>query len=200
MTIAITVSGRGGAFGVGSISEEQYEYWIDHEEDLAAAFQQSLDQKDLPEDIKIEDYYDAFNDVGATYGLYEDSLHIKITNNQNQINFDGSYSEYYDFYDLGNFEDETIEEHIEQSTELYVPFLEQDIGYFVYWSDYQKGILINCQISAENLDPNKLKFSFCDLNGESSLITSMSYNQIPLDIDLSGMLPYSFECSLHRNI
>ena len=196
MTITITVSGRGGAFGVGSISEEQYEYWINHEEDLAAAFQQSLDQEALPDDIKIEDYYDAFEDIGATYGLYEDSLHIKITDNHDQTIFDGSYSEYYDFYDLGNCEEEVIEEH----AELYVPFMEEDIGYFVYWADYQKGILMNCQISAEIFDPNKLKFSSCDLNGESSLITAMSYNQIPLDIDLSGMLPYSFECSLHKNI
>ena len=195
MSITITITGNGGAFGVGNISDEQYNYWILHEEKLLEAFQQNLDQSDIPEDAQIEDYYDAFEDVGATYGLYEDSLHIKITNNQNQTIFDGNYSEYYDFYDLGNFADDVTGEH----TELYVPFMEDDWGYFVYWRNYQKGTFINCTISEKVFDPKKLSFSSCDLNGEKLLITALTYDGIPLDIDLSGMKSISVECSLHFN-
>lgn len=194
MAITITISGNGGAFGVGNISEEQYNYWILHEDKLLEAFQQSLDQSDIPADAQIEEHYDAFDDIGSVYGLYEDSMEIQISDATEKIIFKGSYSEYFDFFDLDIFDDDSGEH-----TELYVPFMEDDWGYFVYWRNYQKGTFINYVISEEAFDPRKLSFSSCDLNGEETLITDITYDGKALDIDPSGMRSTSVECSLHFN-
>ncbi len=195
MSITITISGNGGAFGVGNISEEQYSYWINNEENMLDAFQQNLDQSDIPEDAQIEDYYDAFNDVESVYGLYEDELEIQITDAKNNLIFRGSYSDFYDYCNTVDSDHELITEH----TELYVPFMEDDWGYFLYWRNYQKGIFINCVVSDDDFDPKKITFSSCDLNGQATLITEAMYDSAPLDIDLSGMTSLSVECSLHFN-
>jgi hypothetical protein len=195
MSITITVSGSGGAFGVGSISEDQYEYWIDREEDVVSAFQQDLDQSDVPENAQIDNHYDSYDDIGSVYGLYEDDVMIKITDSSDNVLFEGGYEDYFEFFNLSDIEDELTEDH----AELYVPFMEQDSGYFVYWRNYQDGSFINCMLSEDKFDPRKLSFSSCDLNGEETLITSLSYDGIPLDIDLSDMSSISLECSLHEN-
>jgi len=194
MAITITITGNGGAFGVGNISEEQYNYWILNEEKLLEAFQQSLDQSDIPTDAQIEEHYDAFDDIGSVYGLYKDSMQIQISDASKKIIFKGTHSEYFDFFDLDIFDDDSGEH-----TELYVPFMEDDWGYFVYWRNYQKGTFINCVISKEVFDPKKLSFSSCDLNGEETLITDLTYAGKALDIDPSGMKSTSVECSLHFN-
>jgi len=195
MSFTITVSGQGGAFGVGSITEEQHEYWSEHEADLQDAFTQNLDQSDVPEDAQIEQYYDAFDDIGSEYGLDEESVMIKIVDDSNQVIFDGSYSDYVDLYSDTVTDDEMMDEH----SELYVPFTDDQPGYFVFWSDKQSGIMIDCLITDTQFDPKKLAFSSCDLNGEIELITALSYDGDPLDIDLSGMSSDSIECTLHEN-
>ena len=97
MSITITVSGSGGAFGVGSISEDQYEYWIDREEDVVSAFQQDLDQSDVPENAQIDNHYDSYDDIGSVYGLYEDDVMIKITDSSDNVLFEGGYEDYFEF-------------------------------------------------------------------------------------------------------
>jgi hypothetical protein len=196
MAITITITGSGGAFGIGNISEEQYNYWIDHEDDLVGVFQQDLNQTDIPTDAQIEDHYESFNDIGSTFGLYEDSVNIKILDSKKNVVFDGSYSDFYDSLEQENLDDDLIENH----DELYVPFMEDDWGYSVFWRNYQKGTFIDCVISTDSFDPSKLKFSSCDLNGQDTLITSASYEGISLDIDISGMTSNSIEISLHSNI
>lgn len=195
MPITITITGNGGAFGIGNISEEQYSYWINNEENMLEAFQQSLDQSDIPSDAQIEDYYDSFDDIGSVLGLYENSLHIQITDAKNNLIFNGNYGDFYDHCHSIDPDHELTTDH----TELYVPFMEDEWGYFVYWRNYQKGVFINCVISEDNFDPKKLTFSSCDLNGEETLITSAAYNGMDLDIDLSGMESTSVECSLYEN-
>lgn len=194
MTITINISGNGGAFGVGNISEEQYDYWILHEEKLLEAFHQNLDQSNIPSDAQIQEHYDAFDDIGSVYGLYEDSVQIQITDANEKVIFKGTYGEYFDFFNLDIFDDDSGEH-----TELYVPFMEDDWGYFVYWRNYQKGTFINCIISEQVFDPKKLSFSSCDLNGNETLITEVTYDGKALDIDPSGMVSTSVECSLHFN-
>ncbi len=194
MSITITISGNGGAFGVGNISEEQYSYWINNEENMLDAFLQNLDQSDIPADARIEEHYDAFNDIGSVYGLYEDSMQIQINDANEKTIFKGTRREYFDFFNLDIFDDDSGEH-----TELYVPFMEDDWGYFVYWRNYQKGTFIDCVISEKVFDPKKLSFSSCDLNAEETLITEITYDGKVLDIDPSGMRSTSVECSLHFN-
>jgi len=198
MKYKITISGSGGAFGCGEITEEQYDYWTnpENEEYLVDALQQDIDQDELgvPEEAKFNDYYDSYTSVGSEYGLFENSTNIRIETETAEVLYDGSLQEYDKHFDLNIFD-----EYIQSIGELYVPFMASEPGVFLFWEDYQRGVLIRAEFEAASFEPSKLVFFECDLNGGNPLVTGVQYDGVDLELDLSGMDSKSIEFSLHDN-
>ena len=98
MKYKITISGNGGAFGCGEITEEQYDYWTDpkNEEYLSDALQQTLDEDEMeiPVEARFEDHYDSYDDIGSTYGLFEDATNIRIETESGEVLYDGLLTGY----------------------------------------------------------------------------------------------------------
>ena len=73
MTIySIEITSRGLDVGIGKITQAQYEYWSDEdrEYDLTDALQSSYDYEgnETPEECKLYDYYNEYEDVLFTFG------------------------------------------------------------------------------------------------------------------------------------
>lgn len=199
MKYSIVISGRGGDFGCGSITSEQYDFWSDsdNEEYLLDALQQNLDGDiDIPAEASFDGYYDQYDDVGHVFGLYEDSISIQIKDERGEIFFAGSYGEYLTKYK--DPEDYFEDWPIAGGDELYAPFTANNPGNFVFWKLLQKGSFIKTTIESEKFEPRKLMVDCWDVEG-STVITNFSYNEVELEVNYSGMDAYSFEAELSRN-
>lgn len=199
MKYSIVISGSGGDFGCGSITDEQYEFWSDpdNEEYLSAALQQHLDEDvAVPEGAEFDGYYDQYDDVGHVFGLYEDSISIEIKEESGAIFFSGTYEEY-----LAKYKDpeDCLEDWpVDNSDELYAPFTEANTGAFVFWKLWQKGVFIDQIIEVEQFDPRKLTVDFCDVEG-NAVISSFAYDGKSLEINYSGMSANGFDAELSWN-
>jgi hypothetical protein len=199
MKYSIVISGRGGDFGCGSITAEQYDFWSDpdNEEYLSDALRQNLDE-DLvvPEGAELDGYYDQYDDVGHVFGLYEDSISIEIKDASGKEFFAGSYGEYLTKYK--DPEDYFEDWPIAGGDELYAPFTANNPGAFVFWKVLQKGCFIKTTIESEHFDPRKLMIDSWDVEG-STVVTRFTYDEVELEVNYSGMDAYSFEAELSWN-
>ena len=196
MKYSIVISGSGGDFGCGSITDEQYEFWSesDNEEYLSEALQQDLDDKLIVPNGASLGHYDQYDDVGRVFGLYEDSIAIAIKDEKGKVFFTGSYGDFLDKYKEDDFEDWPIE----NSDELYAPFTENQTGGFVFWKLWQRGVFINQVLELAEFDPRKLTVDFCDVEG-NAVISNFAYDGNPLEVNYSGIDVNGFEVELSWN-
>lgn len=198
MKYSIVISGRGGDFGCGSITDEQYEFWSDsdNEESLSEALQQDLDDELVIPDGASLGYYDQYDDIGHVFGLYEDSIDIAIKDEKGKVFFAGSYG---DFLDKFKDPDDCTEDWpISEGHELYAPFTEKNTGAFVFWRVLQSGTFIDKTIEVQEFDPRKLTVEFWDVEG-NAVISDFAYDGEPLEVNYSGMDANGFEAELSWN-
>ena len=127
--------------------------------------------------------------------MFEDTTNILIETESGEVIYNGLLTGYGKHFDLDLFEDE----YIQGGDELYKPFMESESGVFLFWEDFQRGVLIDTEIETEKFEPAKLVFFECDLNGDNQLVTSIQYDGIELEFDFSGMNSKSMEFTLHDN-
>jgi len=196
MKYSIVISGSGGDFGCGSITDEQYEFWsdLDNEEYLSEALQQNLDDELIVPDSAALGHYDQYDDIGHVFGLYEDSIDIAIKDEKGKVFFAGSYGYFLDKFKEDDFEDWPIVE----GGELYAPFTDQNTGAFVFWRVLQSGAFIDKTIEVPEFDPRKLTVDFWDVEG-NAVISNFVYDGDPLEVNYSGMDANGFEVELSWN-
>ncbi|MBU3620344.1 hypothetical protein [Polynucleobacter sp. CS-Odin-A6] len=197
MKYKITITGSGGDFGCGSISEEQYDFWSDesNQQYLADALQESLDEDllEVPAEAQFSEHYSQYGDVGSVTGIYEDDFHILVTDPKGTTIFSGTFSDLYALHE----DSEDI--NTDDSGELYVPFTAAEEGFYIYWEDFRSGTYIETEIETAHFDPLKLKFEFWDLNGGTPLYSKVFYEDLELDTDGGSMDQTYLQCSVHHN-
>lgn len=183
MKYQIEVWGSGGNFGIGTISQEQYDFWTDDDnnEFLSAELNQYLEEDELevPDNAKFEDHYSGYSDIANNSGVEKEFMMLSITSEDGDEIFNGEYADFVDQYDP-----EII------SAEGTIPDSDEVEGCYLLWMQKEEGTFFSASIEVDNLDPSKLKFGELDIYGEVLIINSISYEDQVLEQnsdDLEGI-------------
>lgn len=170
----ITLQGYGGEIAVGTITEEQYEFWKDREdlEEHAYDFDNELD---IPEDMKIATdggWYECDN-LEHRNGCEFDSacmIYVHDEDGNEVFSCPLCYSELEEkgVYVEGILDREYRVEH------------DSDAKYYFLGQAFEKGCFQTYEIEDYKFDPTKLNFSIIDVEGWT-LVDGVSYMSEELD-------------------
>lgn len=183
MKYKITISGSGGRFGVGGLTSEQTSFWSmpwyqeDHLENVLEGKSSINDLLDdgaqiTPEAMITKKYYE-LNDCGQVDGVYEATTTITVVDEDLKEIFKGSLGSYCKTYE--NNLPENVE-FINESDELYVGLLPTQFEGYLFWKEIKNGAYVEAEVDTDLFDPCKLSYSFCDLNGEQTLVNKFKYD------------------------
>ena len=181
MKYQIKVWGSGGQYGIGLISKEQYDFWIDSEnhEYLADEARQQLDdQLNVPEEARFEDHYSEYVDVGVCSGPDRDFSMLSVTDENGNEIYNGEYLEFKDT-------------HESDSEYLEINLSDREGGHYLFWIHSEEGTFFTATIEADSFDPERLSFKETDIYGEAVLLTNILYANEELDLESGN--PNSFE-------
>jgi hypothetical protein len=195
MTIyTIEITSRGLDVGIGKITQEQYEYWSDEdrEYDLGEALQSNFDYEEngTPEECKLYDYYNEYEDVLFTFGADFEYHNMTIKDDKGNIVYTGDIS------DLASEHDPEYElEMIDGGDrDYYMSVMEP--GYYLEWCNGGKGVYFDGDFEAEEFDPKKLKFKRVETDfGE--VLGGISYDGDHIDNNAGDYDIKSFEARVH---
>ena len=183
MKYQIKIWGSGGRYGIGSITKEQYDFWIDSEnsEYLAdEARQQPDDELEVPDEARFEDHYSAFDDVGVCAGPDCELAMISIEDEKGNLIYEGEYQDFKDRYESDS-----------ELDEINLP--DEEGGYFLFWINSEEGEFYKLTIEADNFDPELLSFKETDIYGEAVLVTNILYDSKEVDLESGHIDSYDEE-------
>ena len=178
----IRVWGRTREIGVGKITKEQYDYWIDedHEDDLSDAMNENFDydENETPEEARFDMPYYEYQDVHSIWGFDSDDTVMTIENQDGEEIYRGDLMS---FISEAHGDNDSQWEANEEIDELYPEYIEK--GTYVFWTQGGKGSCIQTTIvieEGEEFDPRKLKTKYWDIQGQS-LTSRLVYDDVELD-------------------
>lgn len=168
----IEIYSRGYEVGIGKITPEQYDYWIEREDDLGNALQQNIDydSEDVPENARFENFYNDYSSEAEAYGADATYSTIVIKEDDKEI-FNGELSEWLS-------QGEGLEENIECVSSTFIDDLEP--GHYVYWEIGGKGQYFEGEFEAEEFDPKLLTFKYTEVQN-CEVLTSVHYSGAEID-------------------
>jgi hypothetical protein len=176
----IQIRGRGTDRGIGTITQAQYEYWSDedNEDDLGSALNDDYDyeEHDAPESVVLHDYYNEYEDVGFFTGPDDSGSYVTISGPDGDV-FDGSLD---DFLTETHGDDDSVFDAMEEVVEMYMNEDCLDPGYYVVWAQGGKGNYFEGSFDAETFNPKLLKFRTTDFEG-NGMITEVLYADEPVE-------------------
>jgi hypothetical protein len=157
----IEIRGRTLDAGVGSITKEQFDYWVDREEELGEALNDSFDYEEngTPEECKLYEYYNEYDDIKFIWGVESDAW--IIISKDDQTIYEGGL---YDYLNIVHGDEDSYYEAIDTGEEFYINFDLKDKGPVVVWNQYGKGGWFDGEFEGE-FDPKKLRFEGIDYEG-----------------------------------
>jgi hypothetical protein len=180
MKYQIEVWGSGGNFGIGTISQEQYDFWTDDDnnEFLSAELNQFLEEDELevPDNAKFEDHYSGYSDIANNSGVEKEFMMLSITSEDGDEIFNGEYADFVDQYDPEI-----------NSSERTIPDSDEVEGCYLLWMQKEEGTFFSGSIEVDKLDPAKFKFSELDIYGEVLIINAISYDDQILEHDSDNL-------------
>ena len=178
----IRIWGRTREIGVGTITKEQYDYWIDedHEDDLSDAMNENFDydEAETPEEARFDMPYYEYQDVHSIWGFDSDDTVMTITNQEGEEIYSGDLMS---FISEAHGDNDSQWDATEEIGELYPEYF--DKGTYVFWQQGGKGSCIQTTIvieEGEEFNPRKLKTKYWDLQGDS-LTSRLVYDDVELD-------------------
>lgn len=173
MTYEITINGYGGEVVLGKLTKEQYDFWVDKQDDDSMNSHLFWDPYEEDEGNPVTD-----PDDPRFLGYWHD---IDSIEHLNGAQVDMCYIEVND--DNGNLVWETEEPNI-VSTETF-DVDEQDPGYYFKGWTSEKGNFYIAEIETDKFDPAKLRFYASSVEGDT-IISRVEYNGEELDYDMDG--------------
>lgn len=166
----IELRGRTLDAGVGKITEAQYLYWKDREDELGEALNDSFDyeENETPDECKLYEYYNEYDDVKFVWGVESDCWIIIST--ENNTIFEGSI---YKFLEKVHGDNDSYYDAVSSTEEFYSDYDLKDKGPVVFWQQYGKGGWYDGLLEGE-FDPKKLRFESIDFEG-TEYITKVIY-------------------------
>jgi hypothetical protein len=193
-TYTIEIYSRGLDVGIGKITQAQYEYWSDEdrEYDLTEALQDNFDyeEHETPEECKLYEYYNEYEDVLFTFGPDFEYHEMTIKDEDNNILYmgdvDGLVSEHDPDYEIDMIDG--------GDRDYYMSVMEP--GYYLQWCNGGKGLYFDGQFEAESFDPKKLKFKRVETDfGE--VLDGISYDDESIENVAGDYDIKSFEARVH---
>ncbi len=173
MKYEIKVWGSGGRYGIGSITKEQYDFWIDSEnrEYLADEARQQLDDElEVPDEARFEDHYSAFDDIGVCVGPDCELAMISIIDEKGFVIYEGKYQDFKDRYESNS-----------KLSEITLP--DKEDGHFLFWIISEEGDFYITTVETDIFKPEYLSFEETDIYGEAVLITDILYDKNELELE-----------------
>ncbi len=192
MKYTIEIWSRGYDVGIGTITKEQYDYWVERDEsDLSDALHSNFDyeSEETPtEAILDKEYYNEYSDVLYAWGADMDHHEMVIKDeNDNEI-YKGTA------YDLIYEHDEDYD--FMYDSEEYFSNTQKD-GYYVQWCQGGKGIYFEGEFEADEFDPKKLKFKNSETD-YGDVLSDIYYDGERLDNNAGDYDIKSFEASIYQ--
>lgn len=167
----IAVSGYGGEATLGTLTKEQYVYWklIDNDDDININYMLTgwaeECENEHPEELMLRQFYD-MDDIAHAYGATFDSAYITVTDDNNDIIWEGYASQI----------EETPEgENLIAKEEEYY-FSKTDHKYGLYCYSGEKGVFTEIEVKGVNeFEPSRLRLYIEDIEG-NRIIDSIEYN------------------------
>jgi hypothetical protein len=184
--ITIQIRGRGTDRGLQEITQAQYEYWLDNEDDLSDALNSDYDYEEnqTPESARLPyEYYNEYTDSGFFTGPDSENVYLSIEDDEGNTLFGGDIE---DFATAAHGEE--YYEAMEEEAEMYFNSNCLKPGYYIHWSQGGKGTYFSGTITipaGELFDGKLLKFYTTDFQG-NGMITRITYkDEIVYDEDSS---------------
>ena len=167
----INLQGYGGEIAVGSITQEQYEFWKDRE-DLEEYTYDWDGEMDVPENMQIflpGSWYECDNIAHENGVEFSELCWVNVVNDKGQIVWESPLG-------ISQLEEKGIYVDGIHRNEIY-----PSEGYIFYGQNYEKGTFQTYEIEIYGkFVPEKLNFSIIDVDGWE-LVNGVSYESIELD-------------------
>lgn len=163
----IEIYSRGYEVGIGKITQAQYDYWIEREDDLGDALQQNIDyeSEEVPEDARFEWFYNDYSSEAEAYGADANYSTLVIKEGETEI-FNDEITTFIN-------EEDGTENNMDYIS--YTTIDDLAPGYYVYWEQGGKGLYFHGEIETEKFDPKLLKFKVTEVEN-CEVITSVEYD------------------------
>ena len=176
-TYTIEITSRGQDVGIGKITQSQYEYWSDddREYELGEALQSNYDyeENETPEECRLHDYYNEYDDIASFSGSIVERSIIKISNQQGHLLFDADPYQY-----AAKLE---FEEDFFEYDEEFHSWNSYDVsGYFIKWRLDGIGIYFRGEFKSEEFLIEKLKILIVDIDNDR-IIRGIFYDREPIE-------------------
>ena len=182
----IELLGYGGEFVLGTLTKEQYDYWVDHQDDGldSHVFWDPYDGSEGnpitdDQDPRFLGYWHDIDDIEHVTGASMDSARVLVTSMDT-----GKEVYTSDELNLGNTTDQLVDE--------------QESGY--YWTAYasEKGQHFYAELEIDgDFDPSKLIVNVTNVDGEC-IIDEVMYDGETLDNEGGDTITKSQDYELHE--
>jgi len=194
MIYTIEIFSRGLDVGIGKLTQAQYEYWNDEDRayELSDALQCNYDyvENETPEECKLFDYYNEYEDVLFTYGPDIEYHSMTIKDSEGNTVFEG------DVDGLSFEHDPEGElEMIDGGDRDYYMSV-QEPGYYLQWCNSGKGLYFDGDFETEDFDPTKFKFKRVETDF-GQVLDSITYDGEEISNNAGDYDIKSFEASVH---
>lgn len=194
MIYTIEIYSRGLDVGIGTITQEQYEYWNDEdrEYDLGDALNSNFDYEEnsTPVECQLYDYYNEYDSVLFTFGPSMDGHQMSIKDSAGNIMYMG------DAGDMINEHDPEYEIPMLESGELDYFMSVMEPGYYLQWCQGGKGKYFDGDFETEQFDPKKLKFHIRETDF-GDVLHGIEYDNEVVENTAGDYDIKSFEASVH---
>lgn len=190
----IEIYSRGLDVGIGTITKEQYEYWSDKNNSmyLDDALNDSYDYEDnaTPENCKLYEYYNEYENVLYTFGPDLQMSSMTIKDEDDNLIYAGEITDFTEEHDP-DYDIPMIDHGVQ---DYYTSVLEP--GYYLQWCQGGKGLYVNDEFEDDAFDPKKLRFTVVETDfGE--IVDVVEYDGQVFEKDGNYDIK-SFEANVHH--
>ena len=178
MKYSIEISGSGGCYGIGGISNEQFLFWKDpkNNKQLSAALKHELKNTDgIPQSVRFADTYTSYTNVGQCYGTELDYTNIRITGENGFVVFNDDYFAFKDMY-----------ESEYEYKEISLPEDGDESSHFLFWARNESDTFFTATFETDFFEPEYLSFIETDIYGETVLLTGIAYENTELKLTVAN--------------
>ena len=168
-TYSIDITGYGAEIVVGTLTEDQYNYWINNQEGLEAhTFSDPFEDCDGvnpitdPDDSNFLGYWHELENVEHTFGALLDDLLVEVKDEEGNI-----------VWSSDNIR--VVKDNLN--------FIDKDSlepGYYAYAFSSEKGGFYSGEFEAEKFDPSELTFNGSKIMGDT-IVDSVHYDSEYID-------------------
>ena len=169
----IEIWSYGCEIGVGSVTQEQYDYWIERQDDLYYALIDGIDQEaeGVPEEAMLSDYYNDYSDIVEACGPDFENCTITVKCDGVEV-YSAGIEEFLKEY--------SGVDNIEWLNDVNIDDL--DPGYYLHWVIGGKGLYFKGSFDTEEFQPGQLRFGVTVVEG-TEILSTVHYGNVGIYSD-----------------